>query len=242
MDNTLYASLAGQNALNRKLDSIANNMANISTTGYKTENTQFESIFKNLKADGKGIDFVYDVTSTTDFTQGALEQTNNDLDIAISGDGMIAAQGDGGKTYYTRDGRLSRNVDGNLVMTATGYPILDNAGAAIQIAEGINKIAIGNDGTISGDGQQIAKIGVYAFNPLDISRNDSGLYTMKTQAEISTEAKIHQGFLEGSNVNAVKTLTEMIQVQRAYEAGKGLMDNEDQRIRNAISRLGQNQR
>ncbi len=242
MDNTLYASLAGQNALNRKLDSIANNMANISTTGYKTENTQFESVFKNLKTDGKGVDFVYDVTSTTDFTQGPLQQTNNDLDIAISGNGMIATQSQDGKTYYSRDGRLSRNVDGNLVMTATGYPILDSSGAEIQIAGNIQKISIGNDGTISADGQQIAQIGVYDFNPLNISRNDNGLYTMTGQATPSTEAKLHQGFLEGSNVNAVKTLTEMIQVQRAYEAGKGLMDTEDQRIRNAISRLGQNQR
>jgi flagellar basal-body rod protein FlgF len=242
MDNSIYASLAGQSALMRKLNSIANNMANISTTGFKAENTQFEDIFKQLKTDGKGINFVYDVTSTTDFTQGALQQTNNNLDIAISGDGMISAQGNGDKPYYTRDGRLSRNAEGVLIMTATGYPILDNAGAEIQIPPEFTQIAISNDGTVSGDGQQIAKIGLYNFDPVKVKRQENGLYTMDTPPEVSTEAKIHQGFLEGSNVNAVKTLTEMIKVQRSYEAGKNLMDSEDQRIRNAISRLGQNQR
>jgi flagellar basal-body rod protein FlgF len=242
MDNTLYASLAGQTALRRKLDTIANNMANISTTGFKAENTQFESVFKNLKTDGRGVDFVYDVTSTTDFSQGALQQTNNNLDIAISGNGMISAQGENGQNFYTRDGRLSRSNNGSLVMTATGYPVLDDAGAQIQIPEDIAQISIANDGTISGNGQQIAKIGLYNFNPLDVKRQENGLFTMQEQPEIAVDAKIHQGFIEGSNVNAVKTLTEMIQVQRAYEAGKGLMDSEDQRIRNAISRLSQNQR
>lgn len=242
MDNTLYASLAGQTALRRKLDTIANNMANISTTAFKAENIQFESVFKQLKTDGKGIDFIYDVSSTTDFAQGAMQQTDNSLDIAISGKGMISAQNDAGSTFYTRDGRLSRNINGQLVMTATGYPVLDNAGGVIQIPEDVAQISIANDGTISGNGQQIAKIGLYDFNPLNVNRLENGLYTMKEQPEISLEAKIHQGFLEGSNVNAVKTLTEMIQVQRAYEAGKSLMDNEDQRIRNAIGRLGQNPR
>jgi flagellar basal-body rod protein FlgF len=242
MDNTLYASLAGQAALRRKLDTIANNMANISTTGFKAENTQFESTFHRLKTDGKGVDFVYDVTSTTNFSQGALQQTNNNLDIAISGNGMISAQGENEQNFYTRDGRLSRNSTGVLVMTATGYPVLDNAGAQIQIPEDVSQVAIANDGTISGNGQQIAKIGVYNFNPLDVKRQENGLFTMTQDPEIALDAKIHQGFIEGSNVNAVKTLTEMIQVQRAYEAGKGLMDSEDQRIRNAVSRLGQNSR
>lgn len=242
MDNTLYASLSGQTALRRKLDTIANNMANISTTGFKAENTQFESVFKNLKTDGKGIDFVYDVTSTTDFSQGALQQTNNSLDVAISGNGMLSAQGENGQKFYTRDGRLSRSGTGVLVMTATGYPVLDNAGAQIQVPADVAQIAIANDGTVSGNGQQIAKMGMYQFDPLKVQRQENGLFTMEKPPEVAIDAKIHQGFIEGSNVNAVKTLTEMIQVQRAYEAGKSLMDSEDQRIRGAISRLGQNSR
>jgi len=242
MDNTLYASLAGQTALRRRMDAIANNMANMSTTGFKSENVQFDSVFKQLKTDGKGVDFVHDVTSTTDFSQGALQQTNNTLDVAISGDGMISTQGENGQVYYTRDGRLSRNTQGALVMTATGTAVLDNAGSEIQIPEDITQVSIANDGTISGNGQQLGTIGVYNFDPLKIERHENGFYTMQNQPEISEDAKLHQGFIETSNVNAVKTLTEMIQVQRAYEAGKNLMDSEDQRIRSAISRLGQNQR
>lgn len=242
MDNTIYAALSGQTALKRRMDTIANNMANLSTTGFKAENVQFESTFKNLKTDGKGIDFVYDVTSVTDFTQGGLQATQNDLDIAISGNGMLSTQTENGQTHYTRDGRLSRSPEGILIMTATGTPILDNAGSEIQIPEDITKISIANDGTISGNGQQLGAIGVYAFDPLKVTRHDNGLYTMDNEPEPALDAKIHQGFIESSNVNAVKTLTDMIQVQRAYEAGKNLMDSEDQRIRGAISRLGQNVR
>lgn len=242
MDNALYAALAGQTALKRKMDSIANNMANLSTTGYKTENTHFNSLFEKLDTDGKGVDFVYDVTSTTDFTQGSLKETNNHLDIAVSGKGMLAARGSNDQTYYTRDGRLSRNNEGVLVMTATGYPVLDNAEGIIEIPEEVTQISIANDGTISGNGQQIGNIGIYGFDPNKVQRHSDGLYTMDEPAEITQEAKIHQGFIENSNVNAVKTLTDMITVQRAYEAGKKIMDNEDQRIRGAISRLGQNPR
>jgi flagellar basal-body rod protein FlgF len=242
MDNTIYASLAGQTALKRRMDIIANNMANISTTAFKAENVQFDSVFKQLKTDGKGVDFIYDVTSTTDFSQGSLQQSSNQFDIAISGNGMLATEGGNGKTFYTRDGRLSRNLEGVLVMTATGNPILDNSGAQIQIPEDITQISIANDGTISGNDQQIATIGLYSFDPHKVERQQDGLYLMKAEPEVATNSKIHQGFIESSNVNAVQTLTEMIQVQRAYEAGKGLMDSEDQRIRTAIARLGQNQR
>ena len=135
-----------------------------------------------------------------------------------------------------------KNNEGVLIMTTTGYPIFDNAGGIIEIPEDVTQISIANDGTISGNGQQIAKIGIYSFNPSNMQRHENGLYSMDIPAEITLEAKIHQGFIENSNVNAVQTLTDMITVQRAYEAGKKIMDSEDQRIRGAISRLGQNAR
>lgn len=243
MDNALYAALSGQTALRRKMDSVANNMANLSTIGFKAENTHFNSVFERLESDGKGVDFVFDVSSTTDFAQGPLRQTNNQLDVAISGNGMLAIQGTNGENFYTRDGRMSRNSEGALVMTATGKPVLDNAGVVIEIPEGVTQLSIANDGTITatveGDDQQIATIGVYNFEPSNMKRHDSGLYSMTVPAEVTLEAKLHQGFIEGSNVNAVQTLTDMIQVQRAYEAGKNIMESEDQRIRGAISRMGQ---
>lgn len=238
MDNTLYVSLSGQMALRRKLDSIANNMANISTTGYKVENTHFDSYYKKLETDGKGIGFVYDITGTTDFSQGAMQETGNDLDIAISGNGMLSVVSEEGNRYYTRDGRMSRNLQGELVMTTTGHKLLDNSGSPITVPPEVNNIAIANDGTLSANGQSLGRIGLFNFQSHTLERLDNGIYRSEAEPEPATGSVIIQGFLEGSNVNAVKTLTEMIQVQRAYEAGKNLMDSEDQRIRTAISRLG----
>ena len=133
-------------ALRRKLDTVANNMANLATTGYKAERVHFADVYAKLETDGNGVGFVQDVSSTTDFTQGGLAQTGNDLDVAISGNGLLGVQTQAGETLYTRDGRFARDAEGMLVLTGNGMKIMDNAGAAIQIPADVTKITIGGDG------------------------------------------------------------------------------------------------
>lgn len=243
MDNSLNVLLSGQVALRRKLDTVANNMANLGTNGFKAERVHFEDVYKRLETDGRGIAFVQDVASSTDFSQGAFEQTGNQLDIAIGGQGMIAVQDAAGETLYTRDGRLSRDVEGNLVLTANGMRVMDNAGSSIQIPPNVSEISIAGDGTISAaEGGAISRIGVYGFEQKDVSRLADGLYKSEAALEPTEEARITQGFVEKSNVNSVRTLTDLINVQRAYERGSNLIDKEDQRIKDSISRMGRSPR
>ena len=243
MDNSLNVLLSGQVALRRKLDTVANNMANLGTNGFKAERVHFDDVYKRLEVDGKGIAFVQDVASSTDFSQGAFMQTGNDLDVAISGQGMIAVQDQAGQTLYTRDGRFSRDTEGNLVLTANGMRVMDNAGSAIQIPPNISKISIAGDGTISAaDGGAISRIGLYGFEQGQVERLADGLYKSDAVLEPTDQARMSQGFVEKSNVNAVKTLTDLINVQRAYERGSNLIDKEDQRIKDSISRMGRSPR
>ncbi|MEM6602587.1 MAG: flagellar basal-body rod protein FlgF [Pseudomonadota bacterium] len=239
MDNSIYALLSGQVALRRQLDSVANNMANLGTTGYKEERMHFDDVYKRLQTDGKGIAFVHDVTSSTNFSQGAFTQTGNQLDVAIQGQAMLSVQDENGQVLYTRDGRFSRANDGSLVLTSNGMRVLDNGGAAIQIPENVNRISIAGDGTVSiEDGGAITRIGLFGYENANMKRLSDGLYSTNAPLEPTEEATISQGFLESSNVNAVKTLTDLINVQRAYERSSNLIDKEDQRIKDTISRLG----
>jgi flagellar basal-body rod protein FlgF len=237
MDNSIYAILSGQLALRRKLDTVANNVANMSTTGFKKEHMQFDDIFKRLETEGKSVNFVYDVSSITDFSQGALTFTGSDLDTAIENDSVFAVETPNG-VQYTRDGRFARNSEGELVMMTTGYKILDNAGGAIQIPADVGKIDIGRDGTISDKGNQISKLGLFIYDSNNMSRLSDGMYTSKAEAIIDGNPSVRQGFLEGSNVNAVKELTDLINVQRAYETAHNLMINEHDRIIATIDKLG----
>lgn len=242
MSNSIYTTLSSQVALRRKLDIVANNMANLGTTGFKQEEVHFDDVYKRLKTDGKGVAFVYDVSSSTDFSQGGFAQTGNNLDVAISGKGLLQVQSEDEKNFYTRDGRLSRNNEGYLVLTSNNMKVLDSAGAAIQIPENIQKISIAGDGTISvADGGTLGKIGISKFELDKVERLSDGLYIQKDPKkplEADAESRLSQGFIENSNVNAVATLTDLIKVQRAYEAGSNLMDKEDRRISDAISRMG----
>lgn len=243
MDNSIYASLSGQVALRRKLDTVANNMANLATTGYKAERVHFADVYARLETDGKGVAFVQDVSSTTDFTQGGLTQTGNDLDVAMSGNGLLGVQTQAGETLYTRDGRFARDAQGMLVLTGNGMRVMDNAGAGIQIPADVTQITIGGDGTVSSpEGGIIGKIGLFQFDPMTVTRLAEGLFKSETPLEPSTDVRVTQGFLENSNVNAVRTLTEMIEVQRAYETGSNLISREDERIKDAIARLGREPR
>lgn len=240
MDNALYTSLSGQLALRRKLDIVANNVANINTPGFKRENAHFEEVFAKLEADGKGVAFVQDRASTLDYAQGAMTQTGGDLDVALSGEGMFSVRGAGGETLYTRDGRFAKDAENRLITVATGAPALDTDGGEITIPPEAGRVTIGRDGTISDPAiGQIARLGIFKIPPLETERVADGLYAYEGRPEPDTETGAIQGFIENSNVNPVRELTELIAVQRAYEASKSMLDREDERIKRAVSTLAQ---
>ena len=239
MDNTIYTALSGQTALQRLLDVTANNVANLSTAGFKRERLYFDSFFKQLDTPGKGVTFVSDVSSVTDFTPGTLTRTGNDLDVAIDGDAMFSVRGNNGNTLYTRDGRFSIDSRGNLVMTATGNQVLDNGGGTIGIPQSARKISIGADGIVSADGSPITRLGLYQLKPEATRREADGLFNLSQGTPSpATAARVRQGYIEGSNVNSVESLADMINVQRAYERMSNVLQQEHDRSMAAVKTLG----
>ena len=238
MDNTVYTGLSGQTALQRMLDVTANNMANITTAGFKRERLYFDTFFKQLDTPGKGVNFVADVSSVTDFTPGLVTRTGNDLDAAIDGDGAFAVQAADGGNKYTRDGRFSIDKNNNLVNTATGNKVLDIGGGAIAVPKSTRKLTIGADGTLSADGAPISRLGVYRLSPETARRSADGLFTASQTPSVVSDARVRQGYIEGSNVNAVQTLADLINVQRAYERMNNMMQQEHDRSGAAIKTLG----
>lgn len=218
MNSGLYAACAGLLARTQALDLAANNLANANTNGYKAENPTFRSVLANTSdnnpiADGLSEavnDFGVLGDSRTDLRQGALEQTGSDLDFALQGDGWFAVQGGGG-SLYTRNGnfhvdRSGRMVaaDGNVVMGAQG-PILVPPG----------KLSVSSNGTISVDGALAGQLQVVQFAAgTTLTPSGGSYFSAPAGSTRSSQAKIVQGALEGSNVNGVSAAVELVALQR----------------------------
>jgi len=246
MENSLLVSLSQQLATYRAMDVIANNIANVSTPGFKRDSAKFEEYVAMMRpAEGqKGmqpVSFVKDAGVTRDTGQGNIEQTGAPLDLAISGKGYFAVQTPAG-LRYTRDGHFSLDGSGNLV-TSQGYQVQGDGGA-ITIAPTDGDINIAPDGMISsvvrGVGNQLGKIKVvdFADNSL-LTKQGSSLYSTGQTPNTPATVNIRQGALEASNVQPVIEISKMLEVQRAYEATANLSKSEEDMMSQAIQRLGQ---
>lgn len=246
MENSLLVSLSQQLATYRAMDVIANNIANVSTPGFKRDSAKFEEYVAMMRpAEGqKGmqpVSFVKDAGVTRDTGQGNIEQTGAPLDLAISGKGYFAVQTPAG-LRYTRDGHFSLDGSGNLV-TSQGYQVQGDGGA-ITIAPTDGDINIAPDGMISsvvnGVGNQLGKIKVVDFaDDTLLTKQGSSLYSTGQTPNTPATVNIRQGALEASNVQPVIEISKMLEVQRAYEATANLSKSEEDMMRQAIDRLGQ---
>lgn len=248
MDNTMYVGLSKQILLQRELDIAANNLANVDTTGFKVESMVSASDDDN-KARTIGVTqpvkFAVDHGLARDFTQGALTKTGAPFDLAISGDGFFQVQTAAGMRY-TRDGRFAVNAQSQLV-TQAGDPVLDASGSPIAINPQGNTPVIGRDGTITQtvagqiNSQVVGKVGVVTFPNLSaLSKEGDGTYSLSTnQAPTqSLNPVLQQGMLEGSNVNSVIQITELIRIQRAYEMVSQMMSSTADLSATAVQQLG----
>ena len=214
--------------------SNANNLANAQTTGFKSDLEQFRS----MPVFGPGFPTrVYAMTERpgSDFNMGAIQTTGNDMDIAIKGDGWLAVEDSEGKEAYTRAGELQITPDGRL-LTGTGTAIFGNDGPiSIPPAEKIN---IGSDGTISiipagGNSADLAVIDRIKTVKPDLDnlekRNDGLMHTKDGQVlQASADITLIQGALEGSNVNAVSALVDMIELAKNFELQTKVMKSADE--------------
>ncbi len=236
MDDSLYyLAVNRQRGLTTELTTIANNLANIDTSGYRREGLVFSEFV--IGREGAQSLSMADLNARFASSQpGSLRITDAPLDLAIEGEGFFAiAEEDG--IRLTRAGRFQRAPDGLLVM-ADGKPVLD-AGEAPIFVPPEGQIAISEDGTLSVGGVEQARVGVFALPPEGATRmGETGFLAAGPPVPIP-EPKIRQGAIEGSNVDAVLEIARMIEVSRAYEQVQGLVQDEDDRIREAIDRLGQ---
>ena len=237
MDNAGYIALTRQSGLAREMQTVANNIANAATTGYRAEGIIFSEYVKPIE-NGASLSMGQGNVRNTSFNQGALTQTGGVFDLAIEGDGFFLIQTPVGERL-TRAGAFSPNAQSELV-TYDGYPVLDAGGAPVFVPTGLGDVAISADGTLSAGGQPLGQLGIVKpLAPLDMVREDGVMFRADAGFEPAEDARVLQGFVEGSNVNAIGQLARMIEVQRAYEMGQSFLDAEDERIRNALKSLTQ---
>lgn len=237
MDTTGYVTLTRQSGLLRELQSVANNIANISTSGFRREGMVFAEAVQALDAEGGSVAMTSARVRYTDGAMGSSTNTGGTFDLAIDGPGYFMVETPQGERL-TRAGSFSPNVDGDLV-TLTGYRVLDASGSSIFIPPNAGAVGIATDGTVSLDGRSLAQIGLFEVdNPSQLVREDGVLFRNEGEANPAENSRMMQGFVEGSNVDAVTEMARLIEVQRAYELGQKLLENEDKRIMTAIKTLG----
>ncbi len=224
MDNMLYVSMSGARENMLAQAAHANNLANVSTTGFYRDFEQARS----MPVFGQGLPSrVYAMTErpSTDFATGALIETGRSLDVAIQGDGFIAVQAADGSEAYTRAGDFQVDING-MLRTGTGLPVLGDGGPiAIPPAQTVD---IGFDGTISivGIGQgpeniaQVERIKLIKPDITDVEKGKDGLFRLKEglpPALPDATVRLATGYLETSNVNAVEEMTEILTLSRQFE-------------------------
>ncbi len=252
MDKALQIAASGMQAQKLTIDVIANNLANVNTTGYKRSRLEFQDLlYQNLKSAGEstgndnrrpiGLQIgngTRVVATQRSFQQGTITETGNALDIAIEGDGFLVVRMPDGSFAYTRDGALKISADG-LLVTSQGY-ILE---PEITIPEDTQQIVIRKDGeievTLYGETEPsiLGQLELARFiNPAGLEAMGENLFretVASGQPFMGTAGQdglglIHQGFLETSNVDVVKEMVEMIEAQRAYELNsKTIKTSED---------------
>ncbi len=237
MDNAIYAALNRQSGLMREMRTVANNIANANTNGFRREGVVFSEYLVSLDRSGDTLSMANARGRLIDLKHAGLTQTGGTFDLAIEGDGFFMLETPEGNRL-TRAGAFVPSAEGEL-LTPDGARLLDEGQAPIIIPGGAQAIAIGPDGTLTADGIPVARVGLFAApdDKSEMLRQGGTRFSFATDPEPVEDVRIHQGFLEDSNVDPVFEISRMIEVQRAYELGQKFLDREDERIRNAISTM-----
>jgi flagellar basal-body rod protein FlgF len=250
MENAILVGLSRQVTLERQLDVVANNIANVNTAGYKADRSLFEEYLTsgahedNFVGRDRRVSYVQDRATFRDFAQGPSEQTKNPLDIAIDGGGFLAVQTPAGERY-TRDGNLQMNNLGQLV-TASGNPVLGTSGP-IVFQPTDHDINISPDGTvtvlegISRTDSIRGKLRLVSFaDAQSLLKQGGNLFAAGGGAgapQADLKSTVQQGFVEKSNVNAVAEMSRMMEVMRTYTHISTLMQQQNDLQKTAIEKL-----
>jgi len=238
MQSGLYVSLSGQIALQRRLETIADNVANANTTGFRTEQVRFETMLSQASLDP--VSFVSQGETHLSRRSGELVRTDNPLDVAVEGDAWLAIGTPAGQVY-TRDGRMRMTEDGEL-RTLNGHAILDVGGAPVMLDPNAGTPTIARDGTITQGGRQAGVIGLFQIDErarLTRYENSSVIPDQAATPLLDfTQAGVSQGYVERANVNPVHEMSLLIMVSRAFEAITNSLNDADSTLKDAVKTLG----
>jgi flagellar basal-body rod protein FlgF len=242
MENALLVGLSAQLALRRSMEIVANNVANVSTAGFKRENPLFEQVLADIESEDRlsglsQVAFVRDWGVLRDLSAGSFEQTGGALDVAIEGGAYFAVQTPQGERF-TRDGQFKMDVNGRLV-TAMGDAVLGEGGEIVLPANA-KDIKIAPDGTISTQDGQVGRLRLAAFeNERKLKKDGGNLYSSEDPALPAQNVRVQQGFVERSNVQGVSEMTRMIEISRAYSAVSDSLSQTEETLKRAVSKLGE---
>ena len=240
MDNATYTTLTRQSGLLAEMQTVAHNIANMATTGYRAEGVIFAEHVRALDGERDSLSMAHASGRVISPVQGGIDQTGSPFHVAIEGEGYFLVQTREGEAL-TRAGNFVRSALGELT-TPDGNPLLDAGGAPVFVPPDAASIAIAQDGTLSADGQPITQIGLWQpVNPAELTRRTGVLFTVDSGVEPLEGGVLLQGMVERSNVDPVTQIARMIEVQRAYELGASFLDAEDQRVRDFLRTAGARQ-
>ena len=241
MENAQLIALSRQIGLQRQMDVVANNLANLNTTGFKAESILFDDYRSPVARDpdfapaDQALTFTQDWATLHDLSAGGVVTTGNPLDLAIDGDGFFAVETPEGERW-TRSGALQINAEGTLV-DLNGYPVLSDLGP-IRFEPDETDITFAANGAIITSNGVRSRLRIAEFeNPYALKREGDNLWSEGEQKP-AENSRIVQGALERSNVSGVSEMAEMIRVQRSYQSVASLMQRQDELRRTAIQRLG----
>lgn len=245
MENSQLVGLSRQMALRRELDVVANNLANLGTSGFKSEQVQFSEylmpvasaeIFPSNR--DKRLSYVEDRATWQNFSAGPIEITENQFDLAVNGDAFFAVQTPNG-VRYTRNGQFQIDTQGTLV-TNEGHPVLSTSGP-IQFSDTETAVTFGADGTISTDQGPRGRLLLTSFdNPQSLFSEGSSMFRAEGggQEMAPGQGGVKQYAIEKSNVQSVVETTRLIEISRAYQSLAKMLERSDELRSTAIERLG----
>ncbi len=263
MIRAMWTAASGMKAMQFSVDTIANNLANVSTTGFKKERPEFEDLLyvtmqkavaPSATSTGKPVNLqvghgVLPRATVRDYTMGTMEGTGNKLDMAVEGDGFFSVQMPDGSVAYTRDGafKLSITEDGNMLTSSRGFPLLDRDGAPIVFTQQLANIDIQETGEVTyrdENGLNLPTgqyVGMFKFpNVQGLEARGGNLFLQNSASgaavadtEIGKPSMLRSGYLENSNVAVVEEMVKMITSQRAYELNSKAITTADDMLQTA---------
>jgi len=238
MQSGLYVALSAQVALEKRMNTVANNVANLNTGGFRADEVKFETLLS--QAGSQSVAFPTSGETFISRRTGPVTKTDNPLDVAIQGDAWFAFNSPSGPVY-TRDGRMKVTETGEL-QTMDGHPVLDIGGAPILLDPQAGPPSIGRDGMITQGGNQVGALGMFRIDPQSrLTRyENSGVVPSMPAVPVQdfTAISVQQGFAEGANVNPIMEMTKLIMISRTFDSAATTIQETESSLMSAIKTLG----